>query len=224
MYSFYGGKQGASFVIKNAFKYVDKQDHAYVSAVNDIERSSMSAQDKIEATKALENNVMESCFSNPKYKDVWYGEYCIIDSPNKNNENNGRIYRRTLKRRGSGNEGNAVGGYAEYIGQVSGPAGPTLQLGAIGSVAAIEAEFDKIGHVSANDWIKYLNSEGEESNEYISSTQSTDLFITPLGGDDVNAIKFIPGNVKQEDSDLPDKYFDSDGYLQSGGYNWYYTR
>lgn len=47
------------------------------------------------------------------YKGVFYGEYCIIDSPNKSHQNNGKIFRR---------------GYTgpEYIGQVAGPSGNGL--------------------------------------------------------------------------------------------------
>lgn len=45
-----------------------------------------------------------------KYTDVFYGEYCIIDTVNKSHPDNGKIYRR---------------GYSEpeYIGQVVGPSG-----------------------------------------------------------------------------------------------------
>ena len=38
---------------------------------------------------------MNEAFSgNDEYTDVWYGDYCIIDSPNKNNPENGSLYRR----------------------------------------------------------------------------------------------------------------------------------
>ena len=45
-----------------------------------------------------------------EYTDVFYGEYCIIDTVNKSHPDNGKIYRR---------------GYSEpeYIGQVVGPSG-----------------------------------------------------------------------------------------------------
>lgn len=50
--------------------------------------------------------------SNDAYTDVWYDEYCIIDTVNKNNKDNGKIFRR---------------GYngAIYIGQIVGPASGT---------------------------------------------------------------------------------------------------
>lgn len=50
--------------------------------------------------------------SNDAYTDVWYDEYCIIDTVNKNDKDNGKIFRR---------------GYngAVYIGQIVGPASGT---------------------------------------------------------------------------------------------------
>ena len=40
---------------------------------------------------------MISAFKNgANYKSVWYGEYCLIDTPNKNDADNGKIYRRGL--------------------------------------------------------------------------------------------------------------------------------
>ena len=58
------------------------------------------------------------------YNKVWYGEYCIIDSVNKNSKENGRIYRR---------------GYTghEYIGQIVGPKGGdgNFAIGSINDVA-----------------------------------------------------------------------------------------
>lgn len=57
------------------------------------------------------------------YTAVNYDEYVIIDTDNKNNNDNGKIYRRGY------DYSNALGG-AEYIGQIVGPAGlgPHLEL------------------------------------------------------------------------------------------------
>lgn len=52
------------------------------------------------------------------YTAVWYGEYVIIDTANKNDIDNGKIYRRGLDYQ------NSMGG-AEYIGQVVGPSSGT---------------------------------------------------------------------------------------------------
>lgn len=51
--------------------------------------------------------------------DVWYGEYCIINTPNKNDKTNGTIYRRGL------NYQDEKTGGAIKVGQVVGPSGAT---------------------------------------------------------------------------------------------------
>ena len=95
MDSFYGGKQGISFVIKAKFDSVDQ---------------------------------MKQCFQDADYKAVWYGEYCIIDTINKNDKDNGMVFRRTLNTAGDTGDG-----CAEYIGQIVGPAGgtPNIELGSL---------------------------------------------------------------------------------------------
>jgi hypothetical protein len=63
------------------------------------------------------------------YTDVWYGEYCLIDTPNKNDKDNGKIYKRGLDYQ------NSMGG-AIYIGQIVGPSSgtPYFQLNTIKEV------------------------------------------------------------------------------------------
>ena len=58
--------------------------------------------------------MQEAFQKGPDYKDVWYGEYCIIDTDNKNDFNNGKIYQR-------GTEYGNDTGDAKYVGQVVGP-------------------------------------------------------------------------------------------------------
>ncbi len=100
--SFYGGKQGVSPVIRTSFKYVSKDDPAY--------KNTFSPKDE---------EVMETCFANPNYTDVWYGELAIIDAENRSNPNHGRLYRRTLNRSNTNDKDTA---HAEYIGTLAGPA------------------------------------------------------------------------------------------------------
>ena len=63
------------------------------------------------------------------YTDVWYGEHCLIDTPNKNDKDNGKIYKRGLDYQ------NSVGG-AIYVGQIVGPSSgtPYFQLNTIKEV------------------------------------------------------------------------------------------
>ena len=95
--SFYGGKQGDSFILKASFE---------------------SVNDMVTAFKRGSN-----------YTDVWYGEHCLIDTPNKNDKDNGKIYKRGLDYQ------NSVGG-AIYVGQIVGPSSgtPYFQLNTIKEV------------------------------------------------------------------------------------------
>ena len=103
MDSFYGGKQGISFVIKDSFK-----------------------------TKAA----MEAAFTDSTYNKTWYDQYVIIDADNKNDPDNGKIFRRTAYRGETAsitNDSTVVDvgtDHAEYVGQVVGPAGgvPNVEL------------------------------------------------------------------------------------------------
>lgn len=115
--SFYGGKQGISPVIKHAFKYVDSKDNAYLAA---IAAGATAAE--------LKPYTMDICFAEATYENVWYGELCIIDTTNKNNPNNGKLFRRTLKGKGDVDLPNRS---AEYIGQIVGSSSgiPFISIG-----------------------------------------------------------------------------------------------
>lgn len=106
MESFYGGRQGAPFVIKKRFKYTDKTDPAYIVEV-------------AAGNYVPEDEIMAEYVINPDNKDLWYNEYCIIDTANKNNINNGKIYRRTIATEADAAAGNFK--CAEYVGQIVGP-------------------------------------------------------------------------------------------------------
>lgn len=95
MDSFYGGKQGISFIIKDRFNSIDD---------------------------------MNNHFQDLSYDKTWYGEYCIIDTPTKNNIENGMVFKRTASKKVSADSKDTQ--YAEYVGQIIGPAGgiPNIQL------------------------------------------------------------------------------------------------
>lgn len=124
--SFYGGKQGISPVIKNSFLYITAKvsngvyvDPGYGAAITKAELIE-NEEDREAKIAEIKNNTMDECFADNNYSDVWYNELCIIDSRNKNNPNNGKLYRRTLKGRGDSDLENMT---AEYIGRITGPAG-----------------------------------------------------------------------------------------------------
>lgn len=78
---------------------------------------------------------MNENFSNPDYHDVWYGELCIIDTVNKRDKDNGKIFRRTLKKSEveANTEDNLNQPNAEYLGRIVGPSEgfPNVKLGSI---------------------------------------------------------------------------------------------
>ena len=235
MESFYGGKQGASFVIKAAFKYLTAEknennqyiDSGYALAIDSINAATYeSDNDRQTAINNLNKNVMLECFKDSSYKDVWYGEYCIIDSPNKNNEHNGKIYRRTLKKLSDTINDSDTGGYADYIGQVVGPAGAALQIGNIKNTSAIQEMLDNLS-LGQDDYLYFLRNNHGQPIEDHEKNPGDEIYINEFKGE--NSIKFIPGNTQNtEGSSLPGQYFqgengDPDTYIHHGGYNWYYT-
>lgn len=160
--SFYGGRQGVSPVIKARFEFITKKDEAYQAKLNtknllltDWEKHVLKHYNKFSEEWKVENEdkyimpiwssefldlfVMDEQFKKVDYTDVWYDELCIIDTPNKMNPNNGKIFRRTLKRyenpqlTGISDE-RAI--YAEYVGQIVGPSGgvPNLVFGNLDDV------------------------------------------------------------------------------------------
>lgn len=68
------------------------------------------------------------------YTDVWFGEYCVIATPNLNDRENGEVYRR------GANYGAALGG-AEYIGQFVGPQSGTPYF-EVEPLKEMQSEFD----------------------------------------------------------------------------------
>jgi hypothetical protein len=143
MESFYGGRQGASFVLVKSFG------------------------SKAEMVSAFKQG--------GSYTAVHYDEYVIINSENKNNENNGSIYRRGY------NYTNADGG-AIYIGTIVGPDGkaPMLKLTTIAEVNS------------------QANSAGPE--EFQTSSGSYTLQDKNLvSGKDSSEIKYACCSIRDED-------------------------
>ena len=194
MDSFYGGKQGTSFVIKGRFKYISPNSPAY-------QRAAAAGSTEEELTP----HTMSVCFSDVNYKEIWYNEYCIIDAPNNSDPDNGKVFRRTLK--GAGDTP-TEGGYAEYVGQIRGPAGPTPTI-EMGSLTKTEQDFDN-QQVGPNDYIKYYNQQGA-----VAHAKDADSNLYIFTSADGNALQYIPGNTIISGDDEPLQYVDR---LK---YNWY---
>lgn len=147
MDSFYGGKQGVSFIIKSRFTSIDE--------------------------------MVKNFKTGNEFTDVWYGEYCIIDTPNKNDKDNGKIYRRGML-----SSINAVLGGAEYIGQIVGPSSgtPFFKFGSLkgvlehsnenfepskGDIRVYPTKVDENGDVSEVNYRQDENGNWKDSNEKI---------------------------------------------------------
>lgn len=215
MESFYGGRQGASVVIKGSFKYITNEqegsnyiDPYYGMALETLKSTGM---DEDAAKQALAKDTMTVQLSDPKYTDVWYNEYCIIDPVNKNNTNNGRIYRRTLK---STNEDDPVGRIAEYIGQIVGPAGSSPYLGDFTDTTTLQDKFnDDREDLGIDDILTYIGDKGNDEEEWTTATRNASsnlpMKIKPL----VTGTNLIAGNTQTNGV-----------YVQQGNYGWYNIR
>ena len=130
--SFYGGRRGASFIIAKSFRLINEEKlslyEKYIEEeIQDTEKYPGGRPDWIK------QNVMAVAFrQGGAYTVVNYDEYVIIDTYNKNDIDNGKVYRRGYN---YANDPNNLGG-AEYIGQIVGPAGlgPHLELDEISDV------------------------------------------------------------------------------------------
>lgn len=234
MESFYGGRQGASLAIKASFQYLSDSkkklpdgtyslteylDPYYGQALNaligqpdpDPAKEGAPIETLDRAAEILAPQVMRVQFDNHEYKDVWYGEYCIIDTKNKNNKNNGKIYRRTLKQATVDDE-RWVGGVAEYIGQIVGPAGPSPILDGVSSVNKIEEQFDNES-LTDLDVIYFRDEQGK----YRETKKPDDnLYVS----DFISSINLIRGNTQNKYNDTGDST-QTLSYIQHGGHNWY---
>ena len=219
--SFYGGKQGVSPVIKASFEYVSTKDPAYTARLDrqtkltKTEAYRLRAAGKRKETgelykpndevtwnaDLLASLTMDECFKDVNYTDVWYGELCIIDTQNKLNPNNGKIFRRTLKRYQNPNtEGitDVDALYAEYIGQIVGPSGgvPNLDLGslnderkkAIGKLPTFDTDptVDETHPIDNTNW-DYAYPTEQDNGEFLITTEK------PTSIDDIALLKMSDG-------------------------------
>lgn len=241
MESFYGGRQGASFVIKAVFKFisdaytlednkkvwVDKyygQAYDEYLSLKDYEENPSFNQAKVISLpinpktgrvysstdwyNLLQSETMSIILNDHNYKDVWYGEYCLIDPKNKNNRNNGKIYRRTLK--GAGDP-DIPGGVAEYVGQIVGPAGKTPQLKGFTSVNINENNFQDTP-LGLDDEVRFFN----QDNVWDESKDTGDsLYVYDLGDD----LKLVPGSTKYnvQDETQNQRYFEKKSFIALRG-------
>lgn len=229
--SFYGGKPGISPVIRERFKYINTEDPAYKQILNQEtilteeeaqylndagiknpkNNSEWKKDDSITWTAdKLAPFTMDECFKNPKYTNVWYSEFCIIDTDNKENPNNGKLYRRTLKRMNSKKANDSI--YAEYMGQIVGPRGstPNFYISSIEDAKEKATNFNEDNSIDQSRDYTYLKETKDDNGNTIHKITYTD----PGSLDDI-AIIGNSGNIVT----VPGK--DSDGtYHDNIKYTW----
>ena len=156
--SFYGGRRGASFVIVKSYRCIQEPDPTDKN-FNNIIRIDLGYQDMEKAisasdrTKWLEEHCMVYCFSKGgNYKTVNYDEYVIIDALDRNDIDNGKVYRRGY------DYNNEVGG-AEYVGQIVGPTGPAPQV-EMKTYKEVQDEYGERGPIDPETGDEYRKSEG----------------------------------------------------------------
>lgn len=119
---------------------------------------------------------LANAFKNSGYKDVWFSELAIIDSPNKLNPDNGKLYRRTLATTTAVDSDNYAGPNAEYIGQIVGPAGgiPNVILTSLSDLNS-KAHGEENSNVDVNngDQILYPTSSSTVSSELLEESTDT---------------------------------------------------
>lgn len=110
--SFYGGKQGFSFLIRKAFPSIE--------------------------------HMIEAFQQGPNYADVNFNEHVIIDTVNKNNPDNGKVFRRGYNY--TDDDGGAI-----YVGQIVGPSGhaPTMEI----------AKYEDVKQDSVSEYTPYTSEE-----------------------------------------------------------------
>ena len=113
-----------NFIEKNDTNYNDKRYQWKITALNgDSLYVYINGVRTTKATEKIYAEGMVQCFNQggSTTNTVNYGEYVIIDTPDKNNPDNGKVFRRGMNYQGD------LGG-AEYIGQVVGPQGPAPEV------------------------------------------------------------------------------------------------
>lgn len=188
--SFYGGRRGASFVIVKKYRTI-KPPAEDNKGFNKVIRIDMGLATDAEITAEvrqawLYEHCMVTCFQQGgSYEVAGYDEYVMIDAYNKNDVDNGKIFRRGY------DYTNEMGG-AIYVGQIVGPAGmaPHTELK---NYDKIQDMTDEDGLVIPNDGTTHLD---RELNQYRKT----------------NAILDVKDEGNPESGDLlPGQYYDENG-------------
>lgn len=196
--SFYGGRRGASFIIVKSFKCIRKPDTDNWFWKKVIRQDLNLAEDAELTIEQIDEWVLDNCMVQAfelggSYKIVNYDEYVIIDTPNKNDKDNGKIYRRGYN---YANDPNNLAG-AEYIGQIVGPSGmaPQVEMKTIDEVTDVLV---KDGLIATEDTETVMRGKNE-------FTKVNDK------GEEEAYYRTTGGTYEPNTNLLPGKYWDKDG-------------
>lgn len=174
--SFYGGKPGRDFIIKDRFG---------------------SIEDMIKAFQL-----------GPEYTNVWFDEVVIIDTYNKNDLDNGKVYRRGF------DYTNNMGG-ALYVGQIVGPRSGTPYMHMVTLDEAKEHSTETLGEFEYRQYptgmgedghYKYSTDPGEEGKpiDIFEFSTDHDASLVPGKKDDGSfndAIRWTWVNIRKDDDE-----------------------
>lgn len=138
------------------------------------------------------NDMVTAFKQGPAYTAVWYNEYAILDTLNKNDKDNGKIYQRGL------NYQDAETGGAIYIAQVVGPSSGTPYM-SLDTIESVTKESTK-------------KLEKDEYRRYPVGKDSQGHFITSDGSDGKKLATF--GFDKNIESGLVPGKYEEDGQVK----------
>ena len=139
-------------------------------SVSFVLKEAFSSIDEMKSKFALGNS----------YSDVWFEEFCIIDTPNKNDADNGKIYKRGLDYQ------NSMAG-AIYQGQIVGSSSGT-PYAQMNTIAEVTAQSKKT--LDDYEYRRYPTGK-DSSGNYITSDGSDGAAIASFDFDTSNAL--VPG-------------------------------
>lgn len=137
---------------------------------------------------------MKAAFSKgANYTDVWYHEYCLIDTPNKNHRDNGKIFQRGLDYQDPETAGSI------YIGQIVGPSGGTPYM----QITNIETIKDIAGTPMGDYEYKRYPIMKDENGFFVTTDEGDghDILIDSYGTEQP-APSLIPGKKVNDDGTI----------------------
>lgn len=167
----------------------------------------------LKASYKTVNEMISAFKGGGNYTAVWYGEYVIIDTVNKQDIDNGKVYRRGLDYQ------NNMGG-AEYIGQIVGPSSgtPYFEIDDLNTVKDYAG--DEVNNETS--WKRYPTGKGPNG-RYIISEDGDGKDIGTFDFSTKNAL--VPGKI-----DGKDQWNDTIRYTwvnirndEEGADSWFYV-